>query len=217
MYFASRHKRGKSGCRTSTSVAVVLVVGCVRCNQHDNWMKFLSLLLFDHERSQKQEQDGAESKTTSSGGLQGAYLELKRGDSERQKGRSNDALVQTMLEIQLLYKRVVEGRGCATAWYKLSGLEHFSRKQEVPGSNPGRAIFWNISTDYFTVVTATKPERIDQGENLLQGNFLSEGYEGDFWVGEKAGDEPFPHSHTGPKNYFVDRHAKHSDPPTNIK
>ncbi|KAJ7824678.1 hypothetical protein B0H14DRAFT_2823226 [Mycena olivaceomarginata] len=72
MYFASRRKRGKSGCRTSTLVAVVLVVGCVQCNQHDNWMKFLSLLLFDHERSQKQEQDGAESKTASSGRLQGA-------------------------------------------------------------------------------------------------------------------------------------------------
>jgi hypothetical protein len=30
----------------------------------------------------------------------------------------DDVLVQTMLEIQLLYKRVVEGRGCATACTK---------------------------------------------------------------------------------------------------
>jgi hypothetical protein len=31
MYFASWRKRGKGGCRTSTSVAVVLIVGCA-CN-----------------------------------------------------------------------------------------------------------------------------------------------------------------------------------------
>jgi hypothetical protein len=33
--------------------------------------------------------------------------------------RCPDVLVQTMLEIQLLYKRVVAGRGCATVWYKV--------------------------------------------------------------------------------------------------
>jgi hypothetical protein len=33
--------------------------------------------------------------------------------------KPGDVLVQTMLEIQLLSKRVVEGRGCVTVWYKV--------------------------------------------------------------------------------------------------